>query len=71
MLIIFEDSPGAFPAQLSGVSMAQRQKIYRATLAHGKGISQIQQWQLDKQIIETSRNCYCQRFVSMHKGEKQ
>ena len=43
---------------------------HRATLHHGKVNSEIQQWQLDKQIIESSRNCRCQRFVSMHKGEK-
>lgn len=35
-----------------------------------KGKWRIHQWRQDKHIIETSRNCYCQRFVSMHEKEK-
>ena len=35
-----------------------------------KGKRRIHQRRQDKHIIETSRNCYCQRFVSMHEKEK-
>lgn len=47
-------------------SMSAEANAYSQSGPQTRELAPFQQWWQDKRIIETSRNCYCQRFVSMN-----